>query len=474
MPSNSGYSTFLAFASVQTVLIVLYGVFCKYSEDADTFVKDETNRQVQDIYAMFQDIHVMMFIGFGFLMTFLKKYTFGALGFTMFITVIALQWGTLCVNFWRQVMHNGPFKKIEISIEQLVIGDFSAAAVLISFGGVIGKVSPHQLMFMTIVELVLYGLNEAIATQVLYYEDIGGSIVIHMFGAYFGLTVAWILSKGVNIKPGFEFCSSTHKSDTFAMIGTLFLWMYWPSFNAALAGTAANKQHRAAINTLFSLCGSTLWTFGLSWILRGGKFNMVDIQNATLAGGVAMGAAAHMRTTLWGALVVGSIGGIISSLGFARLQEILFGRFGLHDSCGIHNLHAMPGLFGGFVSVFFAGIATVSSDYGTQYGEEGLLAVFPHRSSRSASEQAGYQLAGMAVCLGIAIGGGIVTGFIMRYAFKSPETIFDDYSFWHVEDSGDVEDSAHRPLGWSKANEDDEDEGGQGNNGTTNGNGHDQ
>lgn len=32
------------------------------------------HRGIADFYSMFQDIHVMIFIGFGFLMTFLKRY----------------------------------------------------------------------------------------------------------------------------------------------------------------------------------------------------------------------------------------------------------------------------------------------------------------------------------------------------------------------------------------------------------------
>jgi hypothetical protein len=32
------------------------------------------HRGINDFYSMFQDIHIMIFIGFGFLMTFLKRY----------------------------------------------------------------------------------------------------------------------------------------------------------------------------------------------------------------------------------------------------------------------------------------------------------------------------------------------------------------------------------------------------------------
>ena len=40
---------------------------------------------------MFQDVHVMIFIGFGFLMTFLKKYGLSAVSLNMLIAVISIQ-----------------------------------------------------------------------------------------------------------------------------------------------------------------------------------------------------------------------------------------------------------------------------------------------------------------------------------------------------------------------------------------------
>jgi ammonium transporter Rh len=41
---------------------------------------------------VFQDVHVMIFVGFGFLMTFLKKYGYGAVGYNFFISSLAIQW----------------------------------------------------------------------------------------------------------------------------------------------------------------------------------------------------------------------------------------------------------------------------------------------------------------------------------------------------------------------------------------------
>ena len=55
---------------------------------------------------------------------------------------------------------------------------------------------------------------------------------------------------------------SRYSSELFAMVGTIILWVYWPSFNAILAGEDA--FHRAIINTYLSLLGSTVATFVVS------------------------------------------------------------------------------------------------------------------------------------------------------------------------------------------------------------------
>lgn len=46
----------------------------------------------------------------------------------------------------------------------------------------------------------------------------------------------------------------------------------------------------------------------------------MHIQNATLAGGVAIGSVADMLIGPWGALLIGSIGGAISVIGYKYLS----------------------------------------------------------------------------------------------------------------------------------------------------------
>lgn len=49
----------------------------------------------------FQDIHVMIFVGFAFLMTFLKRYGYSATGLNLFAGAIVIQWALICRGFFE-------------------------------------------------------------------------------------------------------------------------------------------------------------------------------------------------------------------------------------------------------------------------------------------------------------------------------------------------------------------------------------
>ena len=56
------------------------------------------------------------------------------------------------------------------------------------------------------------------------------------------------------------------------------------------------------------------------------------VQNATLAGGVAIGTVADMPIQPFGAILIGSLAGIVSTLGFEYVQPLMKRAY-LHDTC---------------------------------------------------------------------------------------------------------------------------------------------
>ncbi len=99
----------------------------------------------------------------------------------------------------------------------LVTTDFAAAAVLITFGAVLGRASIYQIFVIAFFEIIFYSANEAINVYVFEAADVGGSMIIHSFGAYFGLACSIMLyqSKAKDHPRN----SSVYHSDLFAMIG---------------------------------------------------------------------------------------------------------------------------------------------------------------------------------------------------------------------------------------------------------------
>jgi ammonium transporter Rh len=84
---------------------------------------------------------------------------------------------------------------------------------------------------------------------------------------------------------------------------------------------------------------------------------MEVVLNSTLAGGVAIGASADLINHPFGSMIVGFVTGAVSALGFIYYGHWLKKKINLHDTCGVHSLHGIPGIIGGFVSAIAAGLS---------------------------------------------------------------------------------------------------------------------
>ena len=302
---------------------------------------------IENVQKYNRSIHIMamLLVGFGFLMVFVKKYGRSAVTATYLLVSVA-------IPVYFLVNSLGVFGDSEgVEIERLILAEFAAASLLICAGAVLGRLKMVQYMVLGILFILCYMVNEWIVLGGGLglikggFADTGGSIVIHAFGALFGLGVI----KTMTTKKEFEQAIETDAvSDRFSMLGSMVLWLFWPSFCAALV--SPEQIPHTVVNVVLALCGATVATYFSSVALRRGKMSIADIANAALAGGVAIGStcdhAGHPT-----AFVIGALAGVLSTFGFAVVQDKLQNRIKSIDTCGVLNLHGWPGLMGGVAAI---------------------------------------------------------------------------------------------------------------------------
>jgi ammonium transporter Rh len=349
-----------------------------------------------------RSIHIMamLMVGFGFLMVFIKKYGRSAVTATYLLVSIAIP-----VYFF--VRGTGPFAKPEAAeMDKFIMAEFAAASLLICAGAVLGRLKMSQYLALGAIFTLCYMANEWIVLNgglgllaAGAVRDTGGSIVIHAFGALFGLGVILTMTTEREFAEKIE-CDAT--SDRFSMLGSMVLWVFWPSFCAALV--APDMVSFTAINVVLALCGATLVTYIASVVLREGKISIADIANASLAGGVAIGSACDTATHKE-ALLIGMLAGAVSTFGFAIVQGRLQNRLRSIDTCGVLNLHGWPGLLGGIAAIFvIEGIDKAS------------------------------QLKGMGITIAVAVLAGYVTGKVLSAFGRKVEVYVDADEFADAEE----------------------------------------
>uniref|UniRef100_A0A3Q0T635 Ammonium transporter AmtB-like domain-containing protein n=1 Tax=Amphilophus citrinellus TaxID=61819 RepID=A0A3Q0T635_AMPCI len=435
---------------LEVIIIALYAVFVTYDENADAKLQNnETNPMDNSLYRdypYFADVQVMIFVGFGCLLAFFRFYGFGGMVFNFLTATFAIQWAILMQGFF-QFYYDG---KIHLGVINLVNAEFACAVVLISFGAVLGKTSPVQLLVMASLEIPIFAVTEWAITKYIRINDAGGTILIHLFACYFGLGVTFVLYRP-SLNDGHAKEITSYHSDILSVMGTLFLWVFWPSFNSALT-FKGDDQHRAILHTFIGLSSSTITAFALSALFnKRGKLTMADIQNVTLAGGVTVGASVDMMISPVAAYALGVMGCTACFFGYKYLSPFMARRMRIQDQCGIHNLHGLTGIISATAGICAILLATEET-----YGPS-LYQTFSHRAppegdpqllelqklipglnpglGRTAQEQALYQVAAVLITIAASAAGGLLTGLVMKFpslASPSDEDCFDDELFFDM------------------------------------------
>lgn len=378
-----------------TVLLGLFFlIFSNWANAETTEVLSEAG--VVAKYNFIIHILAMLLVGFGFLMVFVRRYGFGAVTGTYLVVATGLP-------LYILLRANGIFghQLQPHTLDALLFAELSVATALIAMGAVLGRLRVFQYALLALLVVPLYLLNEwlVLDNAIGYttgFKDTAGSIVIHAFGAYFGLSMSIVLTTDYQRSKPIE---SDHTSDRFAMLGSMVLWLFWPSFATALV--PLENMPQTVANTLLALSGATLATYFLSSKLHHGKTSMVDMANAALAGGVAIGSVCDVVSPI-GAFGIGLLAGTVSVLGYVFLQPLLESKFKIVDTCGVHNLHGMPGLIGGFSAFLVVPDVAVA------------------------------QFNGIVITMFLAIVGGLIAGAIIKATGTTREPYEDSVEFTHL------------------------------------------
>ncbi|XP_063275045.1 RH-like protein isoform X3 [Prinia subflava] len=290
----------------------------------------------------------MVVFGFGFFLMVLRRYGFSSTGFNFLLIVLGVQCSVLvedCFVFLRAQQN-------EVGMKSLAKALVSMTAVVISTGAVLGKANPVQLIVMTLVELIFFYVSRCINRMYLQVPEHLSLMHVHLFGAYFGLAVT---SRFPAAPPGLDKSRSTPRSELFSLLGTVFVWVFWPSFNSILA----DSKREAVLNTYLALAVSAVAAFMLSALTsKDGKFRMplpvflqAHVHGAVLAGGVAVGCTAHSIQHPWIAMILGLLATAVTVLGSHCLQRCFNRALKLQDTSGVHFTFGLPAVLGAVAAV---------------------------------------------------------------------------------------------------------------------------
>lgn len=338
-------------------------------------------------YQRGMDVFFMLML-VAFLMLFIKRYEWGVALATLL--VFAVSWPLYLL------VHSEVFG-LALNIEAAILATFSAITLVIAIGVFLGHISTIHYLVAAALFVPAYMFNEWFMFEYLEgVADAGGSILVHVFAAYWG----WGIAIGLqNKRVADEPMKTTVHSVSFVWLASMLLLVLWPSFVTALLTPA--EVVPAMINCFLAMSASILTTYLACYMLQR-KIDPLVYTYAILAGGVAIGATVNLVTpmTAW---TIGALGGIISTLSFIYLHPWLNRTTGVLDTMGVHNLHGTPGIFGGLAAMVVAGAPASQA-----------VAVLG------------------AIVIGLITGGG--SGLILRM-FGRPEIMLDDAEAFPMEEA---------------------------------------
>lgn len=417
---------YLMIAILQIIFITLIGI---------CYENDDKKENFGFLYNFFKDVHLMIFIGFGLLYTALKDHQWSSIGIILFIGTISFEISFIWNHIWDNAFkysldfdipessnnNSTSWEKKDLNFDTLTKIDYFTGSVLVSLGALIGKLSICQYIIISLYETFFSSLNFYICFKLMGGIDNGGSLYIHTFGAIFGIAASFTIFcskkeyKKISYNPHL---TSDYYSNIFSLIGSLFLWLFFPSFNTSFIQSLSSEKYkqilryRGIINTYLSMIGSVISIFVVSPIVSNGKIKMEHLLNSSFVGGIIIGGCCTICSSAWAAILIGFIGGCISVLGFWFLKKKLK-ELKLEDTFGILYTFGIPGIIGGFLNSIFIASLEKNKNFLKDYFNFKIKSE-NNNAGRDNGYQIGIEIAIIFITIGFACFSGMLIGLIIR------------------------------------------------------------
>lgn len=392
---------FFLFALFEVTFIILFRTVSSLPESVygATATAAEIGHSNLD-YIFYVNIITMTFVGYGLLYSVVGgKTTFVN---ASLVAVVGFQWALLMNEFWERVNTGEWSDNFIITIPQLVRACYTTVAILISVGTVLGNASTVQLIFVTVFEALAYALNRYIIQYQLNTNAIEIAIFVHVFGAFFGLGLSAFFKNANPQKP-----SNSQSDNLIAIIGTLVLFIFFPSYNAFNAEHA--HQSRVVVNTFLATTSSALVTFAFSALGNNGKWSLTELRNGVIVGGITMSSSIAILCGPAASAGTGLVAAILVQFFISKVHNKLFAKLG--DTSYTFAVHFLAGTVAAVGSMI--AIADAYSQ-GAFYGSK-TTDVYP-----SGDNAAGNLVAAYFVTIGMGLFQGLFVGAIFGLkAFKN-------------------------------------------------------
>ena len=270
------------------------------------------------------------------------------------------------------VVDNGDYAVMSDWFFQMV---FVAATASIVSGAIAERIKMGAFFAFTLVlTAVIYPIVGAWTwgggwLDELGFSDFAGSTIVHSTGGWAALAGIWIVGPRLGKFRKDGTVKSTPPSNVIVVtLGIFILWMGWFGFNGGsqlALGSAGDAVAMSVVlaNTNLAAAAGFLVALTVSRPILG-RMDLFAGLNGALAGLVAITAGPTMTDHYW-AIIIGAVGGVISTAGTRLLEKIklddVVGAIPVHLFAGIWGTLAVSIAAGGNFGVQLLGVISVGA-----------------------------------------------------------------------------------------------------------------